>query len=53
MPAQASGMTPYEAGNLKVKQSQLGVSQGQLGVSQGQLKLAQENATNFLTNLYK
>jgi hypothetical protein len=57
MPAQASGMTPYEAGNLKVKQGQLGVSQGQLGVSQGQLgvsqgqlRLAQENATKPVFN---
>lgn len=50
MPAQASGMTPYEAGNLKVKQSQLGVSQGQLGVSQGQLRLAQENAIKPVFN---
>jgi hypothetical protein len=50
LPGQATGMTPYEKGNLAVKQSQLGVSQGQLGVSQGQLRLAQENATKPVFN---
>ena len=37
LPAQAAGMTPYQAGNLKVAQQQLGVSQGQLAVAQKRL----------------
>jgi hypothetical protein len=42
LPGQATGMTPFQTGELKARQDQLKVSQGQLGVSQGQLKVAQE-----------
>lgn len=37
MPQQATGMTPYEAANLKVAQGNLGVAQGRLGVEQQRL----------------
>lgn len=40
MPAQATGMTPYQKGSLAVQQGQLGVAQGRLGVEQQ--RLAQE-----------
>ena len=34
LPAQAAGMTPYQAGNLRVAQQQLGVSQGNQRLAQ-------------------
>ena len=34
LPSQAAGMTPYQAGNLKVAQQQLGVSQGNQRLAQ-------------------
>lgn len=43
LPSQATGMTPFQIEDLKVKQ-------GQLGVSKGQLALAQENAVKPVFN---
>lgn len=37
LPAQAAGMTPFQAGSLDVNKKQLGVSQGQLAVAQQRL----------------
>jgi hypothetical protein len=42
MPAQVTGMTPFQQAEVNARQGQLAVSQGQLKVSQGQLKVAQD-----------
>lgn len=46
LPSQAAGMTPFQAGNLKVAQGNLAVNQGRLAVEQGNANAPQYMVTD-------